>query len=337
MDREIKKIIYILGFAALLSIIFLKALYSFDKSYYKNEIRRDSIKQSYRMQKTQELKNSEVELGKSLIDVHGARVRLEEYILRPRADQVKIIAISKRTERLDYTYFLYTFNRDLPLDFSSAAKEGLKWSWQEAPSYWLTEYESKQSNNTDYIKNTATGGNYESSLTDGFQQYFTNLKLMLNDDNNIKEENVYSPVTKETTYFYYVSGVRTEVKSWEFIWDAVNNVWTQKAYDGNFVNGNPTGTLIATLDYYPSFDKLQYKMTTTYSDGKFLSRENYIINDKGEICDIPNVWTENYIKQIVNTGNFETITKASEFSGRYIDIIWAPKILLDGGLAGIGE
>ncbi len=76
--------------------------------------------------------------GKSLIDVNGHRVRLEEYIVRPAPNEFKLVVLDKRDSRLDYFYYLGTFNQTLPADLSVALKQVSGTLGPNAPSYYLT-------------------------------------------------------------------------------------------------------------------------------------------------------------------------------------------------------
>jgi hypothetical protein len=96
--------------------------------------------------------------GKTLIDVNGNRVRLEEYIVRSRSDRFKLVVLNHRDERLDYFYFQGTFNKDLPTDLSVALRDISGKYGTTAPEYHLTEFERVQSNTQDNVIDTATGG-----------------------------------------------------------------------------------------------------------------------------------------------------------------------------------
>lgn len=96
--------------------------------------------------------------GKTMVDVEGRRVRLEEYIVRSRADQFKFVVLNHRDEQLDYFYYKGTFNKDLPADLSVALKDLSGKLGATAPEYYLTDYEMGQSNTQDSILDTATGG-----------------------------------------------------------------------------------------------------------------------------------------------------------------------------------
>ena len=41
-------------------------------------------------------------------------MRLEEYIVRPTANQFKLVALNERDSRFDYFYYQGTFNQNCP-------------------------------------------------------------------------------------------------------------------------------------------------------------------------------------------------------------------------------
>lgn len=97
--------------------------------------------------------------GKSLIDVNGNRVRLEEYIMRPQPNQFKFVVLDQRErQQLDYFFYLGTFNQNLPADLSVPLKQLSGAYGPAAPAYYLTSYEMGQSNTQDTVHDTATGG-----------------------------------------------------------------------------------------------------------------------------------------------------------------------------------
>lgn len=114
----------------------------------------------------EEMRLAEYQEGKTLIDVNGKRVRLEEYIIRkPRevalADQekaFKLVVLNDREDRFDYFYYRGIFNTELPTDLSVALKDINGKLGATKPTYYLREYEMGQSNTQDYIKDNASGG-----------------------------------------------------------------------------------------------------------------------------------------------------------------------------------
>ncbi|OGS07054.1 MAG: hypothetical protein A2204_03310 [Elusimicrobia bacterium RIFOXYA1_FULL_47_7] len=93
-----------------------------------------------------------------MIDVSGARVRIEEYIMRPAADQFKLVVLNEREDRFDYFYYKGTFNTTLPADLSVALNAINGTLGTTAPDYFLLSYEKAYSNTSDYSKDTASGG-----------------------------------------------------------------------------------------------------------------------------------------------------------------------------------
>ena len=115
----------------------------------RREMSLDMSKEEVLAAAAREIKLAEFQQGKVLMDVFGQRVRLEEYIIRPRADQFKLVVLNERQSRFDYFYYLGTFNTALPTDMSVALRQ-LSGSVGTAPTFWLTGFETGR-----YLK---TGG-----------------------------------------------------------------------------------------------------------------------------------------------------------------------------------
>jgi hypothetical protein len=123
----------------------------------------------------EEMRLAEYQEGKTLVDVHGRRVRLEEYIIRrPRevaeADRdkaFKLVVLNERDDRFDYFYYRGLFNAALPEDLSIALRDINGRLGPEAPDYFLREYEMGQSNTRDFIKDNASGGHLVKITYDG--------------------------------------------------------------------------------------------------------------------------------------------------------------------------
>jgi len=95
--------------------------------------------------------------GKAIIDVGGNRVRIEEYIVRPAADQFKLVVLNERTDRFDYFFYHGTFNTILPDDLSVALRQ-LPGCIGSACQYYLTGYDTGRSNTQDNMLEVASGG-----------------------------------------------------------------------------------------------------------------------------------------------------------------------------------
>ena len=123
----------------------------------RREMSLDMSKEEVQSAAAKEIKLAEFQQGKVLIDVFGQRVRLEEYIVRPRADQFKLVVLNERATRFDYFYYLGTFNQALPADLSVALRQ-LGGGLGTAPAYFLTGFETGRSNTRDSAVEVAQGG-----------------------------------------------------------------------------------------------------------------------------------------------------------------------------------
>ncbi len=104
-----------------------------------------------------EAMNAVYKEGKAIIDVSGNRVRIEEYIVRPAADQFKLVVLNERTDRFDYFFYHGTFNSTLPDDLSIALRQ-LPGCIGSACQYYLTGYDTGRSNTQDNMLEVASGG-----------------------------------------------------------------------------------------------------------------------------------------------------------------------------------
>jgi len=142
----------------------------------KREVGLDQSKEAVLAAAAREIKLAEFQQGKAVVDVSGNRVRIEEYILRPRADRFKLVILNERENRFDYFYYQGTFNKALPDDLRVALRQ-LGGSVDSAPDYFLTEFESGRSNTIDSIRELASGGhsvdlNSNATATDDIQFFF---------------------------------------------------------------------------------------------------------------------------------------------------------------------
>jgi len=123
----------------------------------KREVGLDMTKEEVQAAAALEAKNAIYREGKAMIDVNGHRVRLEEYIIRPSANQYKFVVLNERSDRFDYFYRLGEFNKALPSDLSVALRQlpgcvGAPCEW------WLTRFETGYSNTQDNVKESAWNG-----------------------------------------------------------------------------------------------------------------------------------------------------------------------------------
>ncbi|MBV9080118.1 MAG: FecR domain-containing protein, partial [Elusimicrobia bacterium] len=129
-----------------------------DRMEIRSEMQLASAKDSIVAMAAEESRNADYQVGKSAIDVNGSRVRVEEYIMRPAANQFKLVVLNDRPTRFDYFTYKGTFNTTLPDDLSVALKQVSGKLGSTAPDYYLTGYETVMSNTIDHINETASGG-----------------------------------------------------------------------------------------------------------------------------------------------------------------------------------
>lgn len=129
-----------------------------ERSEIKREVGLQMTKEQVQSAAAEEIRIAEYQEGKTLIDVFGKRVRIEEYIMRPAADQFKLVVLNERDDRFDYFYYKGKFNKTLPADLNLALKDLNGKLGDAAPDYYLTEYEKAFSNTQDSSKDTASGG-----------------------------------------------------------------------------------------------------------------------------------------------------------------------------------
>jgi hypothetical protein len=123
----------------------------------KREVGLDMSKEEVQAAAAAEQKNAVYQEGKTMVDVNGNRVRLEEYIIRPAPDKYKFVVLNERQDRFDYFYRLGTFNKALPDDLSAALRQlpgcvGAPCEW------WLKSFETGYSNTQDKVLETAWDG-----------------------------------------------------------------------------------------------------------------------------------------------------------------------------------
>lgn len=112
-----------------------------DITKLRNEERQERWKSRLRASDERRLASEESQvdfaLRKTSIDIQGRRVRFEEYLLRPSADQIQFLNYTRREGRTDFLSSLRTYNSALPQQLSLAKGINQKaWDQVQAPQYW---------------------------------------------------------------------------------------------------------------------------------------------------------------------------------------------------------
>jgi len=264
--------------------------------------------------------------GKTLMDVSGKRVRLEEYIVRPAANQFKFVVLDERGQsQLDYFFYKGTLNKNLPTDLSVAIKDLSGKLGTTAPDYYLTAYEMGQSNTQDSIHDTATGGHLVKVTQDGSGNYIlsdptdpTNTRTVaaaqLQSDGTYK---IYNPLadsfsvvsaaqkTAATQFGVYLPENDTfrDLAPSDTLWKTrfnsyehdINNIAKITYLKGGSLSNVLASTLDANYTYAGGFvipvvqtdpNNVDATITNYYGDGTFESYRTVLINDQGGIAPL---------------------------------------------------
>lgn len=286
-----------------------------------------------------ELKLAEYQLGKTLIDVFGKRVRLEEYVFKPNPNQAKFVVLNEREDRFDYFYYIGTFNKDLPVDVGQALLQ-LGGS-RTKPDYFLNSYESYRSNTMDNMKEAASGGHLVNvgptgtsevsqafdpatgktlSLGSGesyYKTFFDNLALSINGNTKISLDSSGLLLNGSGDFSGRIQSQAHEDASWRY---AGGGVFTELKGPSDFK------------------DDMHVAINNTFNDGTFLNSDIYMARDDGSLLnlnDFNNVSSGEKLKELMMNWNYEEVTTATEFGGRKIDLTVDPKIFVQMGQANV--
>ncbi|MEK9149810.1 MAG: hypothetical protein AAB267_07175 [Candidatus Desantisbacteria bacterium] len=281
------------------------------KDELRREARRDGIREGRQSVRATEGKEADYELGKTVIDVRGRRVRIEEYVTRPDPNTFKYILLNTRENRKDYHTERYTFNEALPSNLTKIRPN----VWKPidnvvnsdetigAGENYLTEFHAKSSNMYDYVDRSLRFD--PKGELDGVQA-----KL------------VYSYGVGNLSGLYHLKERLTVIDK--------KNIYHQFAGGEVKISG---GTVIIK-GRLPDYQKFESPSLAYKNRG-----EKYYGQKVGDIWDpntTPEISRVNYERFIIDDNghiqpkrgagltkgtNHETIIMASEFNGRDIDLV----------------
>jgi hypothetical protein len=137
------------------------ATYEDIKQEVQEEIQIDAQQEAIAESQIREIKSADYQLGKTIIDAFGKRVRMEEYLFKPEPNQYKFLVLNFREKRLDYYYDLWKFNSPLPDNYDI---KKILWNCANIffsgiqPTNWLTEWDTVASNTLDNYQWLTTFG-----------------------------------------------------------------------------------------------------------------------------------------------------------------------------------
>ncbi|MFA6583725.1 MAG: FecR family protein [Elusimicrobiaceae bacterium] len=310
----------------------------------KREVGLNMSKEAVLSAAAEEIKVAEYQQGKVMVDVSGARVRLEQYIMRPADNQFKLVTLNERNDRLDYFYYLGSFNKTLPADMSIALGQ-MTGCAGSACEYFMTGYETGRSNTIDSVHELASGGhmvdvNNNSDSADDVASYFDsnmNAYLPLGSGDSFYKTfyDNYAIKYNDVTFLNWAPVSGSNVQSY-LVGDASGINYRYIQNDGTLGAFN-TGSPGVNSDKNPDGDLIHEKIKLTYGTGKYWEQyDNYLVNDKGKIATLsdfegfrPGTAAGN---QTMLQWNFEQVITCNLFEGRKIDLVIEPKTLIQSGL-----
>lgn len=313
------------------------------RSAMRQEMTRDMSRQQIQASAVRELRLADYQQGKSVINVFGQVVRVEEYIIRPTPDQFKLVVLNSAKNSFNYFSYLGTFNTTLPTDLSIALSQ-LSGTVGAPPTYYLTSFQTARSNTIDSIVEIANGGhpvnvnnNASNDPSEAVTSYF-NAAL-----------NAYVAIPNGTAFYktlfdndgFYVDGQLKSGWSGSGIQTYSPGYGALSPTPASAADPITGATLAAPLPVasqsatFPNANSIHQLIYDSYSDGTFIQWDNYITNNLGQVAttsqfSAPSGGTS-FTQQLLNF-NYEQVITASEFGGRTIDLVVAPKILVQSGL-----
>ncbi|MEW6555918.1 MAG: FecR family protein [Elusimicrobiota bacterium] len=293
------------------------------KSEAQREIFMELSRESVLERAQDEIKLAEYQNGKALIDVFGKRVRLEEYVYRPpeNKNQFKYVVLNERENRFDFGKILFTFNKDLPAKLNDATQNMFHSEGSTEPQWYLTNVDSIMSNTYDKVLEEASGG-----------------KMIPDNTAEPSEWNVFF-----NEYRFYIGNEKSTENGGKG-----KLMWQFKDNGDNVFQLNELTILPGTLDasvtstgWMPDgISTFHFAYKDTYSDGTWIEKHNYIINDDGKVQTFSDIYagkevSAEKIKDKILSLNFENVYTSNLFSDKWdkkIDLIFSSKLLSDSGI-----
>ncbi|MBI3565956.1 MAG: FecR domain-containing protein [Elusimicrobia bacterium] len=318
---------------------------------------RDATRRMFEDLRNRELKANEAQLGKSVVDAYGRRVRLEEYLLRPDTKSFKLLFLSKRDSRFDWGHLIQTFNSAIPDDLSQVpliVKNQFLAKTQ--PSNWLKQMEFYATNTIDAEKEVIDIG---APAQINFSGYNGGVTKMLwypssvdftqtlmgpgvpggSRKQFVQHQDWNATTANQFTWIQYVQpNATTTANPAKMITINLNptsvadvsNGFTNFAYPGG--NSSLYDNTNADPTAFPSGKtKADILNRTVYSDNIGLTNSSWVsvrktlVSNEGKILDFNDPTSDLFNKN--SSFNLEIGIRSNLFQGRDIDVLIAPEIL----------
>ncbi len=283
----------------------------------RNEIYSEISKEDVISRAQQEIQSAEFQSRKVAIDAFGNRVRMEEYTIRPEANQFKYVVLNTRESRFDFGKILFTFNAPLPSDLSLATANMIMSPGNAAPQWYLTAMNSVMSNTTDKVTEDAFGGAMVSnglSSNPAYQLVFGN-------------------------YSFYAAGPAQAADNGglgKWIWTKAGyNVATGGVDSVSYLGGTGLSST-ASGDIYHSVSKNIFNDTGDPAANTWIQAEDFLLFDNGKLLSPGDLGAGlgggETLDSVTDKLNFERVYTSSLFGGRTINLEYSAKLLKDAGL-----
>jgi len=303
----------------------------------KREVSLQMTKDEVQSAAAEESKLSEYQEGKALIDVHGNRVRIEEYIVRPAADQFKLVVLNERADRFDYFFYHGFFAQNLPSDMSVALRQ-LSGCIGAPCQYSLLSYKTGRSNTQDSMLEVASGGHQIDVNNDGEP---TDAVTAAYDPGTASFVSLApgSPFYQTLYDNYDLTFNGVVHQSWRPVGGPITNTSAaQVNYNNVTTVQNDPACAPPDCTYNEIGEGVFHDVVyASNGDGSIWEKyDSYVISDEGKIAKTSDFAAAGFagrsFKETLLGWNFQTIVTASEFGGRKIDLVVEPKIFIQSGL-----
>lgn len=314
---------FVLGICYCVSI----AADEMEKSEYRQELYLSDQQTSRDTASVTEQKQYEYETAKTVTDMQGYRVRMEQYLSKTKSNELRIDVYNSRDHRTDTGYRIDTYNADLPTDLSEVVYQS-----KTQPTWFITDrFTHAENDSGNYFEHFLLGGKLYQTSIDYYQVLYDQDKTSIDGTTKIDIVRVGQDATQNITghtefWFPNTLGVLTKT------FDSNGEIYDISSYP--------------TYEHTPTWDDVVLKLragdpvdlheTTKlgFADGTSLSFERAWIDDNGKIINTDDLklaredrkadkWAE-----IISQWNVENIITASEWGGKNIDIIWSPQNFL---------
>lgn len=268
-----------------------------------------------------ELRRSEYESGHLLADASGARVRVEEFVVRQSPSSFASVTLNgRRGAGLSWYSWSGTFDRALPKDLSSVF-QSLPGTLDAPTSWTLTGYTETRSNGVDRLTAVASGGhqvdlNHNADPTDDVTSLYD------------PSRDVFVPVGVGRAAF------KTLFDNYALRADGVlKSGWTGANIQAQSQATPLTG--VTTNTTFPDAGSVRQVVYNSYvSDGSFLQVDSRAVAPGGGVVSRSAfggatsgpAWDAGLLRSA-----FQQTATATEFGGRSIDLVVSPRVLVERG------